>query len=79
MKRHPTQHALTIVIIYAVLSATWILWSKKVIELIFSSPSQLPHAIALNGLLFVLITSLFLYWLITRKLPESIQGNRWDR
>jgi hypothetical protein len=48
MKRPHTQHALTIVIIYAVLSTTWILLAEKLIELLFSSPSLIPLAIALS-------------------------------
>ncbi|MEW8691142.1 MAG: PAS domain S-box protein [Candidatus Thiodiazotropha endolucinida] len=66
MNRRPSQHALTIVFIYAVLSAVWILLSDKLIEIITSSQSQMALASTLKGWLFILLTSVLLYWLILR-------------
>ncbi|MEW8139434.1 MAG: PAS domain S-box protein [Candidatus Thiodiazotropha endolucinida] len=66
MNRRPAQHALTIVFIYAVVSAVWILLSDKLIEIITSSQSQMAFASTLKGWLFILLTSVLLYWLILR-------------
>ncbi|MEW8026439.1 MAG: PAS domain S-box protein [Candidatus Thiodiazotropha sp.] len=66
MKRRPTQHALTIVFIYAALSAIWILLSDKLIEILTSSASQMALASTLKGWLFIIFTSMLLYWLIQR-------------
>lgn len=66
MNKRPSQYALTIVFIYALLSAIWILSSDGLIEVITSSPSHLAHANTLKSWLFLLISSLLLYWLIQR-------------
>ncbi|MEW8693568.1 MAG: PAS domain S-box protein, partial [Candidatus Thiodiazotropha endolucinida] len=66
MNRRPTQHALTIVFIYAVVSAVWILWSDRLIEQITASQSQMALASTLKGWLFIILTSILLYWLIQR-------------
>ncbi|WP_369158820.1 PAS domain S-box protein [Candidatus Thiodiazotropha sp. LNASS1] len=66
MNRRPTQHALTIVFIYAVLSAVWILLSDQLIEIVTSSPNQMALASTLKGWLFIILTSMLLYWLIQR-------------
>ncbi|MES9945603.1 MAG: PAS domain S-box protein [Candidatus Thiodiazotropha sp.] len=68
MNKSPTQHALTIVFIYAVLSAIWILSSDWLIEIVTSSPRQLALANTLKSWLFLLMSSLLLYWLIQRLL-----------
>ncbi len=66
MNKNPTQHVLTIVFIYAVLSAIWILSSDWLIEVVASSPRQLALANTLKSWLFLLMSSLLLYWLIQR-------------
>ncbi|MEW8535064.1 MAG: hypothetical protein AB2569_05305 [Candidatus Thiodiazotropha endolucinida] len=72
MNRRPTQHALTIVFIYAVVSAVWILWSDWLIEQITDSQSQMALASTLKGWLFIVLTSILLYWLIQRLQHDNI-------
>ncbi|MES9849433.1 MAG: PAS domain S-box protein, partial [Candidatus Thiodiazotropha sp.] len=76
MKRRPTQHALTIVFIYAVVSAVWILWSDRLIEQITDSQSQMALASTLKGWLFIILTSILLYWLIQRLQRDEINHNQ---
>jgi PAS domain S-box-containing protein len=57
-----------VILIYAVLSALWILLSDRLIDLLFSSSNQFVLASTIKGLLFVLATSLLLYWLLNRHL-----------
>ncbi|MES9971546.1 MAG: PAS domain S-box protein [Candidatus Thiodiazotropha sp.] len=52
--------------IYAVLSIIWILTSDWVIEAITSSPKHLDHANTLKSWLFLVASSLLLYWLMQR-------------
>jgi PAS domain S-box-containing protein len=78
MNRQLTQHPFKITLIYAVLSSMWILLSDRLIEIVFSSPSQLALASTMKGWLFVLVTSLLLYWLLNRRTIEDITWDKHD-
>lgn len=71
MNKLPARHPFKITLIYAVLSAIWVLLSDSLIEMIFSSQAQLAIASTLKGWLFVLATSLFIYWLLSRHKTEA--------
>ena len=55
---------LIIVLLYAILSAMWILFSDQVVEQMFSDPAHHTLAQTLKGWLFVVVTSLLLYLLL---------------
>jgi len=57
---------LSIVLVYAVFAACWILLSDNLLQMIFTRPYQLMIASVLKGWLFVLVTSALLYALMQR-------------
>lgn len=57
---------LSIVLIYAVFAAGWILLSDKLVQLVFSDPYRIILVSIVKGWLFVGITSLLLYSLMQR-------------
>jgi diguanylate cyclase (GGDEF)-like protein/PAS domain S-box-containing protein len=61
----------TIVLIYAVFAALWILLSDKAVAMLFTTPAQITQASLAKGWLFVAITTLLLYGLMKR-MVESI-------
>ena len=69
-----TGRMLTIVFLYALFAALWILLSDKVIEWLFDDPEILVLASTLKGLVFVAITSMLLYGAMRRLLgPGNIK------
>ncbi|MCU7844422.1 MAG: PAS domain S-box protein [Candidatus Thiodiazotropha sp. (ex Monitilora ramsayi)] len=66
MGKRSAHSALSIVLIYAVLSALWILLSDKAIEVAVESPEHMTLLSTMKGWFFVVVTSLLLYWLIRR-------------
>ncbi|MDK9726008.1 MAG: PAS domain-containing protein [Sterolibacteriaceae bacterium MAG5] len=58
--------ALTIVLVYAALSALWILLSDKAVALLFPEPAELSRVSTLKGWFFVAVTSFLLYLPIRR-------------
>jgi PAS domain S-box-containing protein len=66
MNNHPSRHALTIVFIYAALSAIWILFSDRLVEMVADSPNRFALISTFKDWLFILATSMLLYWLIKR-------------
>ena len=67
MSNHSVQSAFRIVFIYALFSAIWILLSDKAVEIIVSTPGMMTLVSTLKGWFFIAVTSLMLYWLITRQ------------
>lgn len=57
---------LSVVLVYAVFAALWILLSDKVVVWLFNEPALINLASTLNGWLFVVVTSLLLYGLMRR-------------
>jgi len=65
-KRTRHEGILTVVLVYAVFAACWILLSDKLVQMIFSEPGQIILASMLKGGLFVGVTTLLLYGLMRR-------------
>jgi PAS domain S-box-containing protein len=72
----PSSSALRIVLLYALFSALWIVFSDRAVSLLFSDPMQIAIASTLKGWLFVLVTSLCLYALIRRLLDRVLLATR---
>lgn len=64
--RFLSRRALSIVLVYAAISALWILLSDKAVALLFKDPAELSRASTLKGWLFVAVTSVLLYLPIRR-------------
>ena len=62
----PKHAVLRIVLIYAVFAALWILFSDAAVEVMFTKPAQLVRASMIKGWLFVAVTSIILYGLVSR-------------
>ena len=62
----PSTGVLTIVLLYAVLSGIWILFSDKAVQWLFDDPAAMTIASTLKGWLFVAVTTALLYFLIRR-------------
>jgi PAS domain S-box-containing protein len=65
---HPRWRSLRIAVIYAVVSALWILFSDRLLFALTSDPVILANVAILKGLLYVATTAGMLYWLIHRDL-----------
>ena len=59
-----------VVIIYAVFSTLWILFSDMAVGMLFHNPELITLLSTLKGWLFVLVTSLLLYLLVSRLVDE---------
>lgn len=78
--------SLRIVAIYFVVSITWIFYSDRALTVIFTDTQLINELQTLKGWLFVVISSLILYWLIeanygrylvtSRALRSILAGNR---
>ncbi|MFI3156388.1 MAG: PAS domain-containing protein [Methylococcaceae bacterium] len=62
---------LSVVLVYAIFAAAWILLSDKLVQMIFSNPHQIILVSMLKGWLFVAITSLLLYGLMQRWIGDA--------
>lgn len=62
----PTGSIITIVLLYAAVSAVWIVASDKVVELWFFDRAAATEISIIKGLLFVTLTSTLLYFLLRR-------------
>lgn len=67
----PAAAARRVVLIYAAFAALWIVASDSVLEALIRDPSQWVHAQTVKGLLFVAVTALLLYVLVSRLLKET--------
>jgi HD-GYP domain-containing protein (c-di-GMP phosphodiesterase class II)/PAS domain-containing protein len=73
----PRRSALRIALIYAVLGATWIIISDGLLTVFDNSYPNYTNLFALTkGILFVLITTLLLYYLITQANQHIHRSNR---
>ena len=72
----PPAAARRVVLIYAVFAALWILASDTAIEALLRDPAQWAHAQLIKGLLFVAITTLLLYVLVSRLLKAMQDAMR---
>ena len=62
---------LTLVLLYAVVAALWILVSGKVVEWLFTDPATINLVETLKGLVFVAVTAGLLYGLLRRLLGQT--------
>jgi PAS domain S-box-containing protein len=62
---------LTVVLIYAVFAALWILLSDNALAILVEDPARIAQISTIKGWLFVAVTSLLLYGLMRRLLPGS--------
>ncbi len=72
----PGISALQIVLIYAGISALWILFSDRLLSFLLRNPETITYISTLKGWFFVVITSLLLYSLLRRlcaNISESLQ------
>lgn len=67
----PEAAAGRVVLIYAAFAALWILASDTVLEALLRDPAQWVHAQMVKGLLFVAVTALLLYVLVSRLLKAT--------
>lgn len=67
----PAAAARRVVLIYAAFAALWILGSDTVLEALPRDPAQWVHAQMVKGLLFVAVTALLLYVLVSRLLKAT--------
>lgn len=56
-----------IALIYLVLSSAWIILSDKAVQHIFNFPGTYMDAQLIKGIIFVLISSILIFWLIRRE------------
>jgi diguanylate cyclase (GGDEF)-like protein/PAS domain S-box-containing protein len=70
-KIYPAGGPLKLVLIYAVFSCLWILLSDKAAALLFNDPAKIILAGTIKGWLFIGVTSLLLYGLISRLLNQA--------
>jgi PAS domain S-box-containing protein len=77
MKKDITKQAefsiLKIIAIYAIFSGLWIYLSDTALGLLISDPAIITRISVYKGLLFVVVTSILLYYLARRYLLESTQ------
>jgi PAS domain S-box-containing protein len=62
--------SLKIAVIYAVLGASWIFFSDKIAETIARTPEVLTQIAIIKGWLYVVVTALLLYHLVSRGIKE---------
>lgn len=72
-KRPDRYDVLKIIAIYAIFSCLWIYLSDTALGLIITNPATLIRIALFKGFLFVIITSILLYQLLSRYLLESRQ------
>ncbi len=66
-----------IVVFYAVFAAVWILVSDRLVSLLFSDPAQIELVSTLKGWVFVSVTSLLLFIILSR-FSVSLSSDRPD-
>lgn len=59
--------------IYVLISCLWIVFSDNIISLIFNQSASLLLANIINAIIFILITGLFLFFLISKNQKEIVQ------
>ncbi len=73
---HTPFRILTVVLLYAIFAALWILLSDKALEWALGAPAPVTLVSTLKGWLFVLVTSLLLYGLMRRLLGPAAAADR---
>jgi PAS domain S-box-containing protein len=73
LKKPDRYTVLKIIAIYAVFSCLWIYLSDTTMGFIFSDPAIITRISVFKGFLFVVVTSILLYQLVSRFLLESSQ------
>lgn len=68
--------SLKIVLIYALVSSVWIFYSDRALQAFFVSPEAITRLQTLKGWLFVLVTSIIIYWLIEKNYGRYLVMSR---
>lgn len=68
--------AARVTIIYAAISAVYILYSDRAVESLFRDPATMTTVSSMKGLGFVLLTSLLLYGLLSRVVGRLLASHR---
>jgi len=68
--------ALKIVAVYSLFAALWIYFSDHALALLMKDTGFIVHISVLKGFLFIIITGLLLYELISRYIKKSMQSER---
>ncbi len=74
-KRLSHDRLLKPVILYAAIASLWILFSDKAVVLLFSDPAHILQAFRIKGWLYVVLTSIVLYQLLSAYKKEISQLN----
>lgn len=77
--RQVARTALRIVGAYAAIASLWVLFSEPALESMFSEPTETVVAGVFEGWLFVAVTSLLLYRLVSRLLEQLVAAGRRER
>jgi PAS domain S-box-containing protein len=70
------QATLSVVLIYGIFAALWILFSDKAVEALFDDPAMIIRASMLKGWLFVAVTTGLLYVLVKRQIAHLNAAHR---
>ncbi len=83
MRFHPAplqhqrgQATLSVVLIYGIFAALWILFSDKAVEALFDAPELIIRASMIKGWLFVAVTTGLLYVLVKRQIAHLNNAHR---
>ena len=68
--------AARVALIYAAISAVYILYSDRAVESLFRDPATMTTVSSMKGLGFVLLTSLLLYGLLSRVVGRLLASHR---
>jgi hypothetical protein len=69
-----SKHAIQITVIYLIVSASWIFFSDRLLEIVVSDNQNLMQLQTYKGWLFVLVTSILLFYLISRSASSIIES-----
>lgn len=75
---YPRAGVIRIVLLYASFAGLWILFSDRLVALIFSDPEQITLISTLKGLAFVAVTSLLLFILLRRFAAGNVSVSESD-
>jgi PAS domain S-box-containing protein len=70
------QATLSVVLIYGIFAALWILFSDKAVEALFDDPAMIIRASMIKGWLFVAVTTGLLYVLVKRQIAHLNAAHR---
>lgn len=63
--------ALKITLVYFLVSVLWLIMSDTIVDALFSDPQSVFYASLFKGFLFMIVTSIFIFWRISRELKYA--------